>query len=143
MRLLRPLLPLLLAVPLLSACSGDADEPAGFRPPAASALAGGGCALVAGDVVAVGRAAHDLEGKATPDPAVRDSLSDAQDRLSAFAETAGPGVKPALDRLVVATGLVRLRLDTKQADPDAVAGMQSAYDEAVAACSGSASPAAS
>jgi hypothetical protein len=136
LRLLRPLLPLLLAAPLLVSCtsSDGPARPAGFRPPPASSFRAGDCAAIADDLVALGRATYDLRGVASPDQTARDTLLGAQDRVAAIAETADPSVKPALDRVVLTSGLVRIQADTRMLKPEVLDDLRAAYEAAVAAC---------
>jgi hypothetical protein len=144
-RLSRPLLPLLLLAPLLGACTSD-DPPARatFTPPPASAFADGPCALVGDDLVALGRATYSLRGVKAPDQAAKDALRTAQDRVDAVAQTADPSVQPALSKVVVMAGLVRIQSDTQLLVDATLDDLRTAYDDAVRACSAgtSASPAA-
>ena len=50
---------------------------------------------------------------AAPSDADTAALDDAQTRLAGFADAAEPSVKPALDRLVLTGGLVRIQAATK------------------------------
>lgn len=130
------LLPCLLlgAALLVAGCTSDPD-PEAFRPPPPGSLAGGPCDLVADDLVALGRLAFDLRGEPDPGRSAAEALENAQDRVAAVAETADPVVKPALDRLVLTTGLVRLQVDTRMLRDQVLENMDVAYDEAVRACS--------
>lgn len=138
MRLSRPLLAApvvgLLVGVAVTGCSSSDDGSGPFRPPSAAALAAGPCALVADDVVALGRTAHDLRGVKAPSDAVRTALSEEQDRLSGFADAADPSVKPQLEQLVLRTGLVRVQADTRLVTADQVEGMTTAYLAAAKAC---------
>lgn len=135
MRPPRPLLVALLLGLAATGCTSSSDDaPARFEPPSAAALAAGPCALVADDLVAVGRLAFALRGVAAPDDAARTALQEAQDRLAAVAESADPAVKPALDRLVVRTGLVRIQADTRMLRDTVLTGMRTSYDDAARAC---------
>ena len=130
---MRRALPVLLALPLLlGACSSGPDLPA------EGDFAEGTCRSAAPDVVAVGRALPELGDGPEVDRDVRSSLQDAQGRLKALAEAAEPTVKPGLDRLVVAVGLVRIRADGNTYDPALGEELQKAYDEVVRSCTGSA-----
>jgi hypothetical protein len=141
-RLLRPLLPLLLAAPLLVSCtSDDPARPAAFRPPPESSFRAGDCSTIATDLIDLGRATYDLRGVAAPDEAARDTLRSAQDRVAAIAETADPTVKPALDRVVLTSGLVRIRADTRLLEPEVLDDLRAAYEQAVKVCTGRASAA--
>lgn len=136
------LAPVLLAAALVATgCTSDTEEPEAFRPPPVGALQDGPCALVADDVVELGRLAFDLRGEPAPDQAAADALAAAQDRVAAVAESAEPGVEPALDRLVLTAGLVRIQVATKMLREEVVENMDVAYDDAVRACSGEGGPA--
>lgn len=137
MRPSRLLPPVLLAAALLSGCTSDdaAPAPVTFTPPPPGALDDGPCALAAEDVVVLGRLAVDLRGQASPDQPLRDELRDAQARVSGVADGAGPAVEPALDRLVLRTGAVRIAADTGMLKDETLEALSEAYDEAVGACS--------
>ena len=137
MRLLRLPTVLLVAVLLAAACTSD-QEPEAFRPPPAAPLEDGPCALVAEDVVVLGRTAFELRGVSAPDAASSAAIESAQVRIAAVAETAEPAVKPALDRLVLTAGLVRIQVATKLLRDEVLENMDVAYDSAVRACSGEA-----
>jgi ferredoxin len=125
----RRALPVLLALPLLlGACSSGPDLPE------ESSFAEGTCRTAAPDVIAVGKALPELGDGPSVDGDVRGSLQDAQDRLAALAETAEPAYKPALDRLVVSIGLVRIRADGNTYQAKIGDGLETSYDEAVEAC---------
>ncbi len=132
MHLPRLLLPLL-ALAVLPACTSDEPERAAFSPPRTADFTGA-CSVVADDVVELGRLASTLRAETVPGQQVRDGLTAAQDRVAAVAETADAARKPALERLVVATGLVRIQADGAGLRPDVVDGLNDAYDAAVAAC---------
>ncbi len=141
MRLLHPLLPALLALPLLAACTSSGDDatpsgPAPLRTPAAGAFDGGPCELVLDDVVDLGRLTEDLRGSTAPEQAEQDRALAAQERLAAVAETAPAAVKPALDQLVTRAGLLRLQADTRMLSDGTLDAVRAAYDAAVDACSG-------
>ena len=135
----------LLAGTALTACQAVEKGPVAtptptISQPPPSAFAAGTCSLAADDVLAVGRDTLRLGdgGDGKVDPAVKDSLRETQDRLAPLAETAdaaaGPDVKAALDRLVVAIGLVRVRADGNTYEPALGEGLRTAYDAAVLAC---------
>jgi hypothetical protein len=134
--LLLPLLAPALALPLLTGCTSSgsaAARPAAFTPPDTKAFTGA-CAVVADDVVALGRSASDLRGQPSPSVAERDTLKGAQDRVDAVAETADAVRRPALQALVVAAGLVRIQADTGHLEPDTTEDLRKAYAAAVTAC---------
>lgn len=137
MRLLRLPTVLLTAALLASGCTSD-PEPETFRPPPAGALEDSPCALVAEDVVVLGRLAFDLRDVDDPDDASASALESAQVRVDAVAESADPAIKPALERLVLTTGLVRIQVATKMLRDEVLKNMDVAYDDAVRACSGDA-----
>ena len=141
MRLLRLPATLLAAALLATGCTSD-PEPAAFRPPPAGSIQDGPCALVADDVVALGRLAFELRGVAAPDEASSTALESSQDRIGAVAESADPAVKPALERLVLTAGLVRIQVATAMLRDEVLENMDVAYDDAVRACSGGTAPSA-
>ncbi len=125
--------PVLLALPLLlGACSSGPDLPK------ESAFAQGTCRTAAPDVIAVGAALPELGDGPKVDADLRSSLQEAQDRLSALAETAEPTYKPALDALVLSIGLVRIRADGNTYEPALGKDLQASYDKLVKICTGSA-----
>ena len=135
MRLLRLPTVLLAATLLTTGCTSD-PEPEAFRPPPAGSLEDGPCALVAEDVVALGRLAFELRGVTAPAEASATALESAQVRIGGVAESADPAVRPALERLVLTTGLVRIQVATKMLREEVLGNMDVAYDDAVRACSG-------
>lgn len=131
----------LLAGTALTACQAVDEAPVAtptptISQPPSSAFAAGTCSLAAEDVLAVGLDAVRLgdggDGKVADE--VKDSLRQTQDRLAPLAETADATAKPALDRLVVAIGLVRVRADGNTYEPALGEGLRTAYDAAVLAC---------
>lgn len=139
----RLLLVALLVAPSLAGCTSDQPgtaREAAFRPPDTSAFRGA-CELVADDLVALGRSAAELRGQDAPSKAARDALATAQDRVDAVAETADATRRPALQKLVVATGLARIQADTGHLEPDTTENLSSAYQAAVTACTAPAAPA--
>ena len=136
------LAPVLLAAALLATgCTSEPDEPEAFRPPPAGALQDGPCAIVADDVVELGRLAFDLRGVDAPSDADAEALGAAQTRVAGFADAAEPSVKPALDRLVLTGGLVRIQTATGMLREEVLENMAVAYRDAVRACSGEGGPA--
>ena len=128
----------LLAAGLLATGCTSGPEPAAFRPPPAGSLDDGPCALVAEDVVALGRLAFELRGVAAPGPGPATALESAQVRVGAVAESADAAVRPALERLVLTTGLVRIEVATRMLRAPVLQNMDVAYGDAVRACSGGA-----
>ncbi|MDP3713659.1 MAG: hypothetical protein Q8R60_14385 [Mycobacteriales bacterium] len=131
----------LLAGTALTACQAVEKTPVAtptptISQPPSSAFVAGTCSLAAEDVLAVGRDTVRLGdgGDGKVDPAVKDSLRETQDRLAPLAETADATAKAALDRLVVAIGLVRVRADGNTYEPALGQELRTAYDAAVLAC---------
>ena len=123
---------------LLAGCSGS-DTPAGPPLPDASAFAAGTCRTAAPDVLAVGKAIPKLSGGAQGKPGavareVKNGLRDAQDRIAALADAAEPAYKPALQKLVVQIGLVRIRADGNEYSGDLGQALTRDYDAVLQAC---------
>ena len=130
---------LLLALLPLAACSDGGSSAAPSAAPSRSAppetaFADGTCRLAAPDVLAVARDADRLGDGPTVEAEVTEALREEQDRLFALAETADAAVRPALDRLVVAIGLVRVRADGNTYEPSLGADLVTAYDAVVRTC---------
>lgn len=103
-RTLAVLVPLAL---LAAGCGGSSTS--GPTLPAVSAFRAGTCRVVAPDVLQIARDARRL-GKGGDVPAqVLTSLASAQDRVKQVAPGAEPAYQPALTRLVVSVGLIRLQ----------------------------------
>jgi hypothetical protein len=137
------LVPVLLLA--LTACSDavvdEAAPPAPSAPPA-SAFAEGSCRLAAEDVLAVGRDSARLGDGGVVADEVKDSLRESQDRLVALADSADPTVKPGLDRLVLAIGLVRVRADGNTYESALGDSLRQAYEQVVRTCTTPAAPSA-
>lgn len=126
------------ALLLVAGCSGS-TTPAGPPLPDTSAFAAGTCRTAAPDVLAVGRAIPRLASGAQGKPGavageVRDSLRDAQDRIAALAGAAEPAYKPALEKLVVQIGLVRIRADGNEYTSELGQTLTRDYDAVLRAC---------
>lgn len=126
---------------LLPACTGDPAPPEAFPLPEAAAFAEGTCELVAGDVLALGRAARALGDGPTVADDVAEDLETAQRGLAAVAETAEPEVKPLLDAVVRRAGLVRLAIDSERYAPPMAEPLQESYGALLGACTGDGPPA--
>lgn len=127
----------LVAALLLAGCTGADDGPReAFPTPDPSSFASGTCALIAEDVVTLGRAARALgDGPTVPEPAQED-LEVAQKSLQTVAETAEPDIKPLLDAVVTRAGLVRLAYDAERFEPQATEPLAESYAALVDACTG-------
>ncbi len=133
--------PLLAAALLLAltGCNAAPKSPATAPTPSApaeSAFTDGTCRLAAPDIIAIGRDARRLGDGGKVEEDVKDSLRESQDRLAALAETATPDAKPVLDRLVLVTGLVRVRADGNTYETQLGDNLVAAYDAAVLTCTG-------
>lgn len=128
----------LLALVLLAGCtsSGGDDEPAAVPLPAESSFAEGTCRQAAPDVLAVGGALPRLGDGGDVEQDVKDELREAQDRIFALAETAEPVYKPALDELVLALGIVRVRADGNTYETSQGELLKDAYEDVVEVCTG-------
>ena len=124
----------------VTACSGSSSGTPAFRQPPVSAFAAGTCRTVAPDVLAIGKQAQSLGAGGAVDKAVVTALEQAQTNLRPVVEGAEPAYQPALKRLVVATGLVRLQASLDSYKAETGKDLQTSYDAAVAACTGSPSP---
>ncbi len=115
-------------VVLLAGCSGDADAPSpeSFRP--------GTCQAVAPDVIALGKDARRLGDDGVVEQEVKDSLREAQTRLSDVTETAERELQPVLTKLVTTAGLVRLRADGNTYEPALGKQLRRDYEAVVTAC---------
>ncbi|MCA1710154.1 MAG: hypothetical protein LC789_00350 [Actinobacteria bacterium] len=107
---MRPLL-VLAACALAAGCTSGSSGSSGPKQPPVSAFTDGTCRVIAPDVLSIGRDARAVEvGVGTKvAPATLMRLEEAQSRLRPLVEGAEPAYQPALDKLVVAVGLVRLQ----------------------------------
>jgi len=131
--------PLVLAVCALAltACSGDSDKgPTTPKQPAVSAFAEGTCRSIAPDVLSIGKDARSLGDGGEVDKDVLASLEEAQTRLRAIVEGAEPAYKPAIDKLVVAVGLVRFQAKAGRYQPQTGDNLVTSYDGLVDVCTG-------
>ncbi|MGZ6792090.1 MAG: hypothetical protein ACXVFV_03990 [Mycobacteriales bacterium] len=117
---------------LLAGCSSESR--AQDRQPAASAFRQGACHAVADAVLRIGRDARSLARGAAADDALRAHLKADQDALDAARAGLDPQLAPAFGRLVVAIGVVRLRVDTGTFTAAVAKGLTSADDAVVASC---------
>lgn len=126
--MLRPvaLLPLL----LLGACAPSSSAKDGFTQPPPSAFRAGPCGAAARAVLRVGADAHSLATGSVPDGTISDHLKADQAVIDALQ----PGLKPSFAQLVIAVGVVRLRIDTKTFVVPVANELSTAYDAVVRAC---------
>ena len=129
-----PLLALGTCVLVTAGCSGGKDDDEGPKQPAASSFAEGTCREIASDVLLIGREARALGDGPEVDRERLKRLDAAQGRVRALAEAAEPAYKPAMDKLVVAVGLVRLQGQVGRYKPEQGANLQQSYDAVVDAC---------
>lgn len=135
-----PLSFLLCGLALVGCTGGDGDDGPAFSQPPVTAFAEGTCRVVAPDVLEIGRQAQRLGEGGKIEPEVLTALEKAQTALRPVAEGAEPALQPALTRLVVATGLVRLQARVESYKTETGEDLQKTYDDAVAACTAGASP---
>jgi hypothetical protein len=134
--------PLVLAVCALAlaGCSGDSDSsdagPTTPKQPAESAFAEGTCRSIAPDVLSIGKDARSLGDGGEVDKDVLTRLEQAQTRLRAVVEGAEPAYKPAIDKLVVAVGLVRFQAKPGRYQPQTGDNLVASYDGVVDVCTG-------
>ena len=113
--------------------------------PAVARFQPGACRLHAPEVLAVGREANGLGTGAPPAQDARDRLEQNQQALGNASAGFDLATRPAVDRLVVEIGLVRLRADSHSYTPDLAQALAKAYQEVVTPCtaprgSGTATP---
>lgn len=136
---MRPLA-LLTVLLLVAGCSGSSGRPAEPRQPPVTAFADGTCRTVAPDVLAIGRQLSRLgDGGEVPAPAL-EALTTAQAALRPLVEASEPAYRDALDRLVVAVGLVRLQARVGSYRTDTGDTLRAAYTEVVRRCTSSPPP---
>ena len=116
-----------------TACSAG-SVPATEAPPSETAFTAGTCRAVAPDVLSIGRDAQRLGPGPEVDKALLDSLADAQTRLRALADTAEPTYKPALEKLSVAVGLVRLQARVGSYRPAEGNNLRTSYAAVLKVC---------
>lgn len=90
----------------LTACGGSSSTP---KQPAVTAFADGTCRVAAPDVLSIDRDARRLGKGGDVDAAVLTRMTAAQSALDTLASGAEPAYRPALQKLVVQVGLVRLQ----------------------------------
>ncbi len=121
---------------VLAGCSGSSDA---AKAPAASSFAEGTCRTVAPDVLELGRDASRLGDGGEVPAEVLSSLEKAQTNIRPLVEAAEPTYKPALDKLVIAVGLVRLQARVGTYRVETGDNLTKAYELAVQACTTSSS----
>jgi hypothetical protein len=117
---------LLLALALAGCTSSDVPDEDDF--------AAGTCRTAAPDVRAVGEAIPRLGDGGKVDEDVRDELREAQDRLAALADGAEAELKPDLQGLVEAIGIVRIRADGNTYESAQGEALTRAYERVLDAC---------
>jgi len=122
-----------LALALLAGCGSSGSAPSFAQPPVSSFHAGP-CRTTAAATLEIGRDARKLGKAAVPPTDVRDRLKKDQTLLRAAQPDFDPATMPAVDALVVAVGVVRLRSDTNSYSPELGTALSKAYQAAVAAC---------
>lgn len=126
---------LLLATLVLAAgCTDSAPTADSADVPPVESFSAGTCSTVAEDVRTLGRLLPRLGDGPQVEAEALASLRASQDGLRAVAEGAEPAVKPALDRLAVAVGLVRIRATGNTYEPFLGEDALKAYDALVKVC---------
>ncbi len=118
-----------LLVLLLAGCTSSGPDV-----PDEDAFAAGTCRTAAEDVRAVGEAIPRLGDGGKVADEVKDDLEDAQERLVALADGAEPDVQPALQSLVEAIGIVRIRADGNTYSAEQGEALTRAYEQVLDAC---------
>lgn len=125
-------LPLLLALTAVASCSSSSSsEP---KQPAVSAFTAGTCRVAAPDVLQIGRAAYRLPGKGEPSSSLLGDLASAQDRLRQLEPGAEPAYRPALSKLIVTVGLIRLSSSVGSYRPAQATTLRADYAAVVKIC---------
>lgn len=114
-------------------CSAGSEAP---RRPPVSAFTEGTCRTAAPELLQISNDAGRLGSGGEVDKSVIASLTSAQDQLDAMAQAAEPPYKPALTKLVVSVGLVRLQARVGTYRTDQGAQLQRDVDAAIAVCTG-------
>ena len=126
---------LVLVMPLLLAgCSQSGQRPPRPEPPVVGDFATGTCREAAPDLLELGRALPRLGQDASVTQDVQQLLSDAQDRLSFFVETAPPPYAEPLAALVERIGGVRIRAVGNTYEASLGVALEQAYDDVLATC---------
>ncbi len=130
---------LLLAPTLLAAVSGCSSSSSSFAQPKESSFSPGSCRQLAPAVLRLGRDIHDL-GTKTPSGSQRTTLKIDQQKVRDLQPGLSAAVSPAVQDLVGAVGLMRIRADTNSYDGTLAGLALKQYNALVALCT---SPAAS
>lgn len=130
---------LLLTPTVLAAVSGCTSSSSSFSQPKESAFNAGSCRQLAPAVLQLGRDVNDL-GTKTPSVSQRTTLKDDQQKVRDLQTGLSAGVAPAVQNLVYAVGLLRIRADTNSYDGTLAGLALEQYKALVALCT---SPAAS
>ena len=125
-------LPLLIAVTAVAGCSSSSAS--GLKQPAVSAFTAGTCRVAAPDILQTGRAAYRLPGKGQPSSSVLADLASAQGRLRQLEPGAEPAYRPALSKLIVTVGLIRLSSGVGSYQPAQATTLRADYTAAVKTC---------
>jgi hypothetical protein len=124
----RRAVPLVLLALVLAGCTSSSDVPA------EEDFAAGTCRTAAPDVRAVGESIPRLGDDGDVADEVKDELREAQDRLAALADGAEPSLQSALQELVVAIGIVRIRADGNTYEPAQGEALTRAYEQVLEVC---------
>ena len=139
-RVCRPALVCLLVSGLaLSACGGSSAGSGPSQPPA-SAFSEGTCRTIAPDVLQIARDSYRLgKGPEVAKP-VLERLTASQARLRTIADGVEPAYAPALSKLVIAVGLVRLQARVGSYHVETGAHLQQSSAEVIGVCTHPNSP---
>ena len=124
---------LLLAPTLLAAVSGCTTSSNSFAQPKESAFNPGACRQLAPAVLRLGRDIHGL-GTKTPSGSERTTLKDDQQKVRDLQPGLSAGVASAVQDVVGAVGLMRIRADTNSYDGTLAGLALKQYDALVALC---------
>lgn len=105
-----------------------------FSGPAVETFTPGTCAMIAPDVLGVGKGAFDLGAGPSASPEVQQRLIDSQARLREQLPSAAPEVAGPLGRLVQGIGLVRIRAIGASLDEDVLQTLTDRYDAVLEVC---------
>lgn len=122
-----------LLMPITAGCRTTSPEPKPQQP-SVSAFLQGPCRGMAPDVLTIGRQAGNLGTSTSPPQQSRDALKAAQEHLRAQAATLDPTLKPRVQGLIEAVGIVRLQSDANSFTPALAKDLAAAYAQVLEVC---------